>query len=161
MKDFSYNDYLIDYGRYGKVGEEYLPIYVQKQDVLYNHTYETRPDIFHFSFMGYTGSFILQPNKEVIVYDCNHPAKEISVKVELVREGFDSFIITTGDQMRYYFSAIETVEAISHDTNTQSIRTRNNWKLSKIIAPNGREVIFEYGKTYCSYTYIPRETKEI
>ena len=160
LNDFSYSDYLLDYGHYGKIGEEYLPIYVNPKDLGFDPTYETRPDIFHFSFMGYTGSFILQPNRKVIVYDCNHPAKEISIEVELVREGFKSFAITTGDHMQYHFTATESVEAISHDTNAQGIRNINNWKLTKIVAPNGREAVFEYGKTYYSYTYIPTLTDE-
>ena len=160
LNDFSYSDYLLDYGYYGKIGEEYLPIYVNPKDLGFDPTYETRPDIFHFSFMGYTGSFILQPNRKVIVYDCNHPAKEISIDVELVREGFKSFVITTGDHMQYHFTSVEYVEAISHNTNAQGIRNRNNWKLTKIVAPNGREAVFEYGKTYYSYSYIPTTIEE-
>ena len=152
---FSFYDYRIDYGYYGKAGEEYLPFYVKPEDKLYTTCYETRPDIFHFSFPGHTGSFILQPNQEVLVFDSNHPAKEYSVEVTLKEDGFTSFIITTGDKTKYHFTKIEKAHSGSVAYSDRGITTANGWKLTKIEAPNGRTAEFTYGKSYLSYSYIP------
>lgn len=152
---FSFYDYRIDYGYYGKAGEEYLPFYVKPEDKYYTTCYETRPDIFHFSFPGHTGSFILQPNQEVLVFDSNHPAKEYSVEVTLKEDGFTSFIITTGDKTKYHFTKIEKAHSGSVAYSDRGIKTANGWKLTKIEAPNGRTAEFTYGKSYLSYSYIP------
>ena len=106
--NFSYDDYYMDYAFYGKTGEEYLPIHVHLTDDMYNYAYETRPDLFHFNFMNYSGTFILQPNGNVIVYNTSHPASEFSIDVTLDEyNGFTSFVITTGDMTKYYFTEIE------------------------------------------------------
>lgn len=154
-EDFTFNDYRTDYGYYGKAGEEYLPIYVKRGDNSYATCYETRPDIFHFSMPGHTGSFVLQPNKEVIVFNSNHPAKEYSFEVTLVQEGFTSFIITVGDKTKYYFTQVEKAHSGSAAYSDRGIQTANGWKLTKIEAPNGRTAEFIYGKSYLSYSYIP------
>ena len=103
LTNFYFDDYRIDYAFYGKAGEEYLPIYVHPNDKGYNLSYETRPDVFHFNFPGHRGSFILQPNKKIVVYETDRPAKEYSVEATLTREGFTSFVITVGDKTRYFF----------------------------------------------------------
>lgn len=161
LTNFSFDNYQLDCAYYGKAGEEYLPIYVHPNDLTYNNVYETRPDIFHFNFLGHTGSFILQPNNKVIVYESNHPAKEYSIDVTLVREGFTSFIITTGDMMRYYFTKVELAESYCPQFSSQNIRTANGWKLTKIEAPNGRTIDFIYNKSYHSFAYIPTIMDEI
>lgn len=160
LADFSITDYYTDYAYYGKVGEEYLPILVRPGDLMYNYTYEMRPDVFHFSFLGHSGSFILQPNKKVIVFNSNHPAKEYSVEVTLEREGFTSFVITTGDKTKYSFEKIERAKSGSASFSDRDISTANGWKLTQIEAPNGRTVEFTYGKSYRSYNYIPTIMKE-
>ena len=158
LDDFSYDDYILDFVYYGKVGEEYYPAYIHPNDSKHDYAYETRPDIFHFSFMGYTGSFILQPNKKVIVFDCNHPAKEIDIDIVFNKDsqGFSTFIITVGDRTQFYFSNIEKCKTfIESSDDDKNIRINNTWKLTKIVTPNGREAIFEYGKSFYTYAYIP------
>lgn len=161
--DFSYDDYYIDYAFYGKTGEEYLPMHVHLTDDSYNYyAYETRPDLFHFNFMNYSGTFILQPNGNVIVYNTSHPASEFSVDVTLDEyNGFTSFVITTGDMTKYYFTEIEKAKGFCAESSDQNIHTNNSWKLTKIETPNGRCATFIYGKKYHSYTYVPTKMEEI
>lgn len=159
-EDFSISDYYTDFAYYGKVGEEYLPFLIKPNDLIYSCCYEMRPDVFHFNFMGHSGSFILQPNEKAIVFNTNRPAREYSVEATLGREGFTSFVITTGDKTRYRFEQIELAKSGSASFSDRDISTANGWRLTRIEAPNGRVVEFTYGKKYRSYNYIPTIMQE-
>ena len=159
-EDFSISNYYTDFAYYGKVGEEYLPFLIKPNDTGYSRCYEMRPDVFHFNFMGHNGSFILQPDRKVIVFNTDRPAREYAVEVTLEREGFTSFVITTGDKTRYRFEQIEQAKSGSASFSDRDISTANGWKLTRIEAPNGRVVEFVYGKKYRSYNYIPTVMQE-
>ena len=135
--------------------------------------YELEPDVFRFNFMGYRGAFQMGEKQKVYVYDTNFPCGEliVEIKVETVKEynnnnRYFSFILTTGDGMKYYFGqnkySIDCVKSFNSGTDTgifdddgYHINLNNNtvcdpdaeattWHLDKIVAPNGREIIFNY-----------------
>ena len=109
--------------------------------------YEFEPDIFHFNFMGYSGSFHLWHNGEVKVYNTNFNADEL--QLEFYFDNFNIFAIEikTGNGYTYYFGGLEMeVEYTVSDPNWGMLDTRtyNTWKLYKITSANGRKVKFEY-----------------
>ena len=126
-----------------------------------NKAYETEPDIFMFSFPGHTGKFMIkEQGGGVKVFDTNHPYGEYQVDIsELEISGmFRSRItITTGDGYKYEFGVTQsTVDYhVSHETYEEKhspvppailVQETNNecWVLTRITAPNGRYVSYEY-----------------
>ena len=145
--------------------------------------YEIEPDIYHFNFMGHSGSFILQPGGGALFYGCNHPSGEYSLDFEIApgNEEFGSFTIRTGDGTRYCFGRGDKCKAIreldglrttfdysNSDTpgspNEQDLKESDDqlyntfsWRLVRIEAPNGRIAEFSYGQEMTS-TCIPTVT---
>ena len=109
--------------------------------------YDAEPDIFHFNFMGYTGSFQLDFGGVVHVYDSNVPPATLRIETGFsTASGNNSPIaITTGDGYRYefdgYYGHAHDNTEVTYDAGAGVILT---WKLSRIIAPNGRTVEFGY-----------------
>lgn len=75
-----------------------------------NHQYDYYPDLFHFSFMGYSGKFIFDNVTKLPVLQT-----KADIKIEKVTANgnyFDQFIITTPDGTKYYFGgAINSIDA--------------------------------------------------
>ncbi|MBQ9463417.1 MAG: RHS repeat-associated core domain-containing protein [Bacteroidales bacterium] len=109
---------------------------------------ENEPDIFHFSFLGYSGSFILQPGNTVRFLSCNSPSGELSVSFSFSPQNQganSSFVFTDGLGVRYTFAAIESAESFDalHGSD-DGIFTVSAWKLSTIVHPSGKTVTFTY-----------------
>lgn len=142
--------------------------------------FEREPDIYHFNFMGHSGSFILQPGGRALFYGCNHPAGEYSLSFEIApgNEEFGAFTIRTGDGTKYHFERGDKCKAIreldglrqtfdysnpdtpgvpkNHDfkESDDQLYTTSSWRLACIEAPNGRTAEFAYGQERTS-TCIP------
>lgn len=147
--------------------------------------YEIEPDVFHFNFLGHSGSFILQPNNRVVFFNCNHPAGDYSITFTKDPEKFVSFTLTTVDGTRYLFEKGDKCKStrrldgwhhkLHHNTTLDEENIELNksddgltntfsWRLTKIIAPNDRVVEFSYDEKALisnesnhdiSCTYIP------
>lgn len=148
--------------------------------------FDIEPDIFHFNFLGISGSFIFTETG-VQVFNCSRPSFEITVTPQLqdlspTGTGLTfEFIIDTGDGYRYVFGGEDgTYEhtksfLYSHQGyQDYEYRTANpdeayaavntyvtGWRLRKVIAPNGREMTFTYRDKadYCvttDWTYTPQ-----
>ena len=125
------------------------PMYIQEHKV--GLRYDACPDIFHFNFLGYSGSFTLTKSGAVKVFDCNHPTGEISVQCTFTHsdprsDSFSEIVIMTGDGYAYYFGgSYKNVEynrtMTDGNANPDSI---SGWKLRKITAPNSSCVEFIY-----------------
>lgn len=115
---------------------------------------ENEPDIFYFSFLGRSGSFILGPNHSVRFLNCNVPSGELSVVFDFIptQEGTgSSFTITDGQGVKYCFSDTET--ASSFDAlhgNDEGGAAVSCWRLSSITHPSGKEVSFSYSESLVS-----------
>lgn len=113
----------------------------------YSYTfYDAEPDVFHFNFMGYSGTFQLDFNGRIQVYGTNVPPGTIKVEHNFATDSSNSAIaITTGDGYRYefdgYYGNQHDNTEYTYDSGAGVIQT---WKLSRIIAPNGRTVSFGY-----------------
>jgi hypothetical protein len=105
--------------------------------------YDIEPDMFHFNFMGYSGSFHLWYNHEVKIFNAEGNSKNIKVEVLGTLE---TFMITTPDGYRYYFGNNGNGEYITQkDDYGFPKNTTISWKLYRIEALNGRYILFQYG----------------
>lgn len=130
--------------------------------------YEIEPDVFRFNFMGYRGTFQMGEKQKIYVYDTNFPNGELNVEVQVIDGHYFYFILTTGDGMKYCFGenkySIDCVKEFNQGTElgifdeNDHVNLNNNtvndsdaeaiaWHLDKIVAPNGREVIFNYSQS--------------
>ena len=121
--------------------------------------YETSPDIFSFNFLGYSGKFMMGHDGEIYVWDCVG-----SGSIEIDLEGVphqpyyqsvpknSEIRIITGNGYTYVFGGSRhnleyyypSGSATSDGVGIVDAPTIVAWYLSKIIAPNGRVVNFEY-----------------
>lgn len=109
--------------------------------------YESTPDIFHFNFMGYQGSFQFDVNKKICIYNTNTARDNFKIKVfNFQNSPISSFEITTNDGYKYIFggdqSGLYDRECSISEKSVE--RTVISWQLTKIIAPNGRKVSLIY-----------------
>lgn len=116
--------------------------------------FESTPDLFQFNFMGYSGSFQLNYNGVIDVFNTSGIARG-EVKITKIKRAIDSSTgtsiieISAGDGYLYIFggapSALDSSFSVGEDDSSNEIElVTNAWYISKIIAPNGREVNFKY-----------------
>lgn len=108
-------------------------------------------DIYHFSYPGGKGSFVILPSGEIKVFDSTAPEGEISVSMSLNHDSRISAIITiaTGDGYVYTYGCFNDSDYIeySYDVVNLGPGSAVNFsaiKLYSITAPNGRQVTFNY-----------------
>src|SRR5690606_21317264 len=118
---------------------------------------DNQPDLFTFSFMGYSGSFYLNESFEPVFSKIDKALKieiignQTNLKDRLYYN--NTFCITTPDGIKYYFGGVNATES-SYVTQINS-SSWHNWTYSNIICPtayylyaivhpvNGR-ISFEY-----------------
>jgi len=128
---------------------------------------ETEPDVFHFSFMGHSGSFMLDGRRNVRVFDTEGDNGTYDIDLHITGNTSVSYIvITTGDGYEYTFGAKDadskclersikgnyTGLATLFRCSPQDQWPIVSWYLSKIKAPNGRQVTFDY---FCPMSTVP------
>lgn len=144
-------------------GKDYMKVAYNAYKL--DNFYEIEPDIYHFNFLGHTGSFMLQPNNRVVFFNCNHPSGDYSVSFDKDPEKFLRFTLTTVDGTRYLFEKGDRCksyrrldgwhhklhhndtadeENIELNKSDDGLTTTFSWRLTKIIAPNDRVVEFSY-----------------
>lgn len=138
---------------------------------------ETTSDVYHFIFNGHSGTFHFDSEKHVHVYNTGGNHGTYTITPVLPQNGeLRGFIIKTGDGYEYTFGTgddavfLNTVErSIGGEFSGSSIYTINSpvltanpivtWNITKIKAPNGRTVTFEYQNVETNIsTYISPET---
>lgn len=136
------------------------------------NSYDPQPDIFSFNFLGYSGNFMLGRNNTIHVYNTNFPAGEIKVSLLHPTDKdygeMQTITITMGDGYVYYFGEIQdaTDEAAHEYTNAmdfyhQDQFVKSAWLLTRITAPNGREVVYHYHRGVTQVDpYIAPHTNE-
>ena len=128
---------------------------------------EEDPDVFHFSFMGHSGSFIGYGDNAK-VFNSAGPAQEYKIITytqlgqnagwwENVpfslpdshsadrlyeQDRLQTIYIIAGDGLRYQFKALEATA--DYRLNDFEFPYKLTWYLTRIYAPNGREMIFNY-----------------
>ncbi|MBQ6302262.1 MAG: hypothetical protein IJK75_07740 [Bacteroidales bacterium] len=119
--------------------------------------YDMVPDIYHFSFLGHHGDFMLTPDGTFRVFNSDLPSGEVLVEFshpDEVRQtgtiNAPTFVITLGDGTRYTFggSVAGTEYNGSYNTASQSQFSHSGsataFRLVRIDAPNGRYIKFNY-----------------
>ncbi|MDR2126642.1 MAG: hypothetical protein LBP63_07420 [Prevotellaceae bacterium] len=145
-------------GTFHNAVENIIPaiIYCTDSDIMSNlQKYDAEPDIFQFNFMGYTGKFHLGFNNTIHVYDTNVNSKDLKIEIEGSADAafaFSAINIYTPDGYKYVFNCDRqspSVEfsLIADDESTPPNDNKGDavaWNLTKIVAPNGRQVSFAY-----------------
>ena len=157
-------DYFEDFCYIGKAGCEYLPIWSWDDRTNISGdtscpvlSFEGMPDIFHFSFLGRSGSFVLMPGGEVRVFGTEDSPLNYAISASLTRSGITAFTIRTEDNFTYEFgpAGIERSESYNMNGTTENLSLSSTWRLTAIEAPNGRRLSFEYNDCYSSTTETP------
>lgn len=118
-----------------------------KKDSDVNEFYDAEPDIFHFNFMGHSGSFMLDGNGKPIIFDTEENPNGFIIELGFEEGlGESPISITTSDGYRYEF------DGYHNGSNTEKFYPKGtskiqSWKLSRIVAPNGRIAEFGYSNT--------------
>ncbi|MCQ2164250.1 MAG: DUF6443 domain-containing protein [Bacteroidales bacterium] len=121
--------------------------------------YDTASDIYHFSFLGHHGDFILMPDGNAHVFNCDLPEGEVSVNVDIegnqIYQAVISFTVTIGDGTVFHFGGSRELIEYSyslycHDRPYGATLIPISFYLYRIDAPNGRHVDFSYanGKSF-------------
>lgn len=133
-----------------------------------NHCYDGSSDIYHFSFLGHSGSFVRGLDGEYRVFNTGGANGEY--KVEKVNRSigdgslsmYSEIVITTGDGYHYYFGSQTNKyefndrifpEDAHKEGEISSSETISSWKIRKVVAPNGRTMNFSYS----SHGELPRQ----
>lgn len=104
--------------------------------------YDAMPDLFHFNFLGHTGSFHLGVNKTVYVYNTGGNNKDYRINFkEGSTENVLGIIIETADGYKYEFTDKEVSQPRDSETGKPLMVA---YHLSTITAPNGRKVEYVY-----------------
>jgi len=136
-------DYDVKYPYYPQGGFEGYPMCYSRLDDKYKYdVYFDRakkryfqPDVFYFRFPGGSGKFYIDYDDGSV-----HPLSyEKPIKIE--RDGETSWIITTSDGTRHWFTG--GIRAMSEGDELQFIS--RTWMLTATILPNGQLVRYHYG----------------
>lgn len=143
---------------------------------------DSEPDIFYYSFLGYSGKFVLDKSRGAVLFDKSSGLQiTVNKDASLKRD----FIVTTPDGTKYFFNVKEHAYLYSrsgplHSNNPKAtkwdeaetaflgspIHYVSSWLLSKIITPNKREISFSYKvekfqspaqESCMKYTYLSYE----
>lgn len=123
---------------------------------------DSEPDIFYYSFSGYSGKFILDKSRGAVLFDKSSGLK-ITVNTDALKKKY--FTVVTPDGTEYVFNTKEVArlyhqDGSLHNNNPNASTWDKNeisyvgspvvyvssWFLSKIITTNGREITFTYEK---------------
>lgn len=134
---------------------------------------EAEPDIFHFSFMGHSGTFHYNGQRKPVVYNTNGNHGTYGIVYAKSYNGYPYFIIKTADGYEYTFGGQDardgdnyferSMEGAIEDRGDMRFYFNPNprahpivtWMLKQIKAPNGRRVCFTYRNGEMNYgTYL-------
>ncbi len=108
---------------------------------------DTEPDQFMFNFNGYSGQFVYDNDRKIVLL----PHQDL--KVESVCDDIGcGFSITTPDGIKYIFNDSEitnaTLQGSGHPMPNFVVTA---WYITKVIHPNGDEINFIYSGEYYNY----------
>ena len=128
--------------------------------------FETTPDVFHFDVAGMKGDFSLQPDGTIAIYNSNVPVGELQINFNCIsapqHHQYLNITITSGDGTRYIFGETSSANEYAEfaDEYTQDYGASSDEgnlsitavKLSRIIPPNQRQILFHYSDSTLSST---------
>lgn len=127
-------------------------------------SYDYSPDVYHFSFMGYSGSFVREYDGSFTAFETRDAQENyrISKTNRASEDGssfpYSEFTIIRGDGYKYIFGSLHE-KYLYNDRSARRMDDRDDlpidkhfesrgitsWKLRKVIAPSGRVLSFVYG----------------
>lgn len=127
--------------------------------------WDFKPDMFNFSFPGYSGSFYLDENfiPRVSKLDSN-------IKVEIVGPEADlktrfrnhaAFCITTADGVKYYFGGDGATENSFTGTHKENPNAPTGFYLTQIVHPDNGVVYFDYTTSVTGKTVTLSRTETV
>lgn len=120
----------------GTFGASTLVSFIENSEI------DTEADIFHYNFMGYSGSFILDEN-----YTPHLLKEESELKISIIGDLRiqKQFLIITPDGTKYHFGGVNAVENSINSSVDRDIPIGDTaYYLTKIEHPEYGEVYFEY-----------------
>ena len=156
---YYHQDCVLDF----KVGAEFMPTMspnIDSDDIFHRHI-ETTPDIFHFSVPGHSGSFVLAPHGKAIFFDTTGASEFYKLEANFNASSITSFTITSDDRYVFIFDVVEQSASYNTRFSEDYQFITNTWKLSSIVAPNGRRVEYSYGLDYWTDAMVPFEVDEV
>ena len=113
-----------------------------------HHRYDMAPDIWHFTFLGHSGSFMMLEDGTFRVYDSDLPEGEVKVQYrnDINNPRFLNFVITDGRGYKYVFECggwSKTYGEGSLDVEGDG-EAVTSLHLTRIDIPGGRSVVFTY-----------------
>ncbi|MEO9851033.1 MAG: RHS repeat domain-containing protein [Reichenbachiella sp.] len=120
---------------------------------------DTELDLFMFNFNGNSGKFVIDEHRVPLIM----PAQKLDISyTENSTVGFADYFIKTPDGIEYVFSDYEVSKTFNEGCGKdyQFFKT-TAWYLSKIIHPNGAEVLFNYEPVVTNnYTSVDQTYQE-
>ncbi|WPU94318.1 hypothetical protein SNE25_02120 [Mucilaginibacter sabulilitoris] len=115
-----------------------------------NNGYDTQPDIFNYSFPGYSGRFVFK-GSTISKLEQNN----------LIIQGnaVSGFTIITPDGVTYEFHAVETSSSLDSANPKYRTTIRNAWYLTQITHPEGDIIYLKYES--CQFSYVPSVNQSI
>ena len=114
----------------------------------HHHRYDLAPDVWHFSFLGHSGNFMMMEDGSFRVYDSDLPEGEIKVKY---MNGTDNpkllrFVLSDGRGYEYVFecggwSKTYGEGSLYVEDDNEVVTSLH---LTRVNFPNGRHVLFTY-----------------
>lgn len=103
---------------------------------------DLEPDLYTFSFNGYSGKFFFDDNRNVHVF----PEDDLYIVPILVNNKFDGWVIRTPDGVKYTFGGSGATESTKSDptgafTSPQEHIKSTTWYLNKVESPNGEDYV--------------------
>lgn len=121
-----------------------------------NGTWDVEPDIFYFSFGGYSGKFVYDDMPEKFV--CLDEKSHLNITLDRTNMPNSVFTIIADDGNKYVFSARETSRSQAENKGFKggvgkpSAETTTSWKLTKIVnADKTDSIMLEYVGQLCNY----------
>lgn len=163
------------YGHFSNYG---ISNYILNQDANSLAALDQEPDMFSFSFNGYSGKFVFDESRKPVLF----PEQDIKIEYKyydtlwvnapgisgsVLGKNIESFILTTPDGTKYYFGIsdqyvpapycdpIEVVSSYTTANGNNMGKTISSWYLNKIVAPDGvNQITLQYKReNYAFYTY--------
>ncbi len=123
---------------------------------------DAQPDIFHFSVPGHSGKFHLGFHGDVIFYDTPLNPNGYRLQIDTVPisnlpyhfSKFYKITIITPDGYRYIFDGDPNQSNVDLAKSGERVifDIITSWHLTKIVAPNGREAVFQYYSQRLNHT---------
>ncbi len=114
---------------------------------LADNKFDTQPDYFSFNALGYSDTFVYDPEEATFVA-LKNPRTKVTANYSADGSSLESWIVTTDDGTKFYFEEAEQTHKQADDTSATAIALQNynsSWVLTKIISAHSKDTyLFSY-----------------